>query len=130
MALNVLFQFFSSQTVKLPQSLSKYNVVRTIRIELGNFFISVITGHEKLLNKGQWSKTVIGKINFGNFNILHGMSVYLYLGAHHLMSRRNCTPPNVKAITSTQGWISNYPHAGTHDIPLNVLFVDQKQAKD
>lgn len=24
------------------------------------------------------------------------------------MSRRNCTPANVKAITSTQGWISNY----------------------
>ncbi len=70
MALNVLFQFFSSQTVKPPQSLSKYNVVRTSRIELGNFFISVITGHEKLLNKGQWLKTVIGKVNFGNFNIL------------------------------------------------------------
>ena len=70
MALNVLFQFFSSQTVKPPQSLSKYNVVRTIRIELGNFIISVINGHENLLNKGQWLKTVVGKVNFGNFKIL------------------------------------------------------------
>ena len=97
MALNVLFQFFSSQTFKPPQSLSKYNVVRTIRIELGNFFISVINGHEKLLNKGQWLKSVIGKINFANFNILPGMSVYLYLGAHHLMSRRNGTPPECQS---------------------------------
>lgn len=69
MALNVLFQFFSSQSVKPPQSLSKYNVVRTIRIELGNFFISVINGHENLLNMGQWLN-VRGKVSFGNFNIL------------------------------------------------------------